>query len=87
MAQGIDLYPLGIGDFGARQLWHTNFVLRVGARNIVVDCPRRLNPMLQDNRQQGEWKLGFEDYDLLLLTHLHNDHAGGLVELVRNGQV
>lgn len=81
MANSITLYPLGVGSFGAAQLYHISFLLRVEGRSIVIDCPRRLFDMLAFNAQHGEYPVTVADYQDILLTHLHIDHAGGIVEL------
>lgn len=87
MAASIGIYPLGIGSFGATRLWHNTFVLLVDGEHTIVDCPRRLQPMLDDNKARGALLMSIADYDRVLLTHLHIDHAGGLVELAHAGQL
>src|SRR5258708_26834984 len=86
MTASIGIYPLGIGSFGATRLWQNTFVLLVDGERIIVDCPNRLQPMLDDNRAHGSLPVGLADYDKVVLTHLHLDHAGGLPELVQAGQ-
>jgi ribonuclease BN (tRNA processing enzyme) len=87
MAASIGIYPLGIGSFGSTRLWHNTFVLLVDGERFVVDCPNRLQPMLEDNKARGALPVSIADYDHVLLTHLHKDHAGGLVELAQAGQL
>jgi len=87
MAERIELYPLGIGDYRASRLWHNSFALHVDGSVYVIDCPKRIEAMLQDNHTRGEWPLTLADYRVVLLTHLHRDHAGGLVELVQSGAI
>jgi ribonuclease BN (tRNA processing enzyme) len=81
VAASVTLYPLGVGDFGATKLFHISFLLRVDERSFVIDCPRRLFEMLAFNEQFGECAVTLADYQNILLTHLHIDHAGGIVEM------
>src|SRR5258708_20840459 len=87
MTASIGIYPLGIGSFGSTRLWQNTFVLLVDGERIIVDCPNRLQPMLDDNRAHGSLPIGLADYDKVVLTHLHLDHAGGLPELVQAGKL
>ena len=79
MVNSLTLYPLGVGDFGATTLFHTSFLLQVDGQSLAVDCPRRFVEMLAFNAVHGECAVGIEEYHSILLTHLHVDHAGGLV--------
>jgi glyoxylase-like metal-dependent hydrolase (beta-lactamase superfamily II) len=51
-----------------------------GDRSIVVDVgpSRSINLLVQSLRE-----LGMDRVDLILLTHIHVDHAGGLAEFLR----
>src|SRR6185436_7334778 len=81
MTASIHLYPLGVGDSGATKFWHTSFLLVVEGHRYVIDCPRHLFQMLAFNQAQGALPVSLLDYQNILLTHLHFDHAEGLVEL------
>ena len=82
MAASIGIYPLGIGSFGSTRLWHNTFVLLVDGERYIIDCPERLQPMLEDNLRQGSHPIGIADYGQVLLTHLHVDHVGWNTMLV-----
>lgn len=75
------MYPLGVGDFGATELFHVSFLLRVDGQPFVIDCPRRLMEMLAFNAQHGECPVSLDEYQDIVLTHLHIDHAEGIVEI------
>lgn len=87
MAASIGIYPLGVGSSGATVLWHTTFLLLVDDRSYVIDCPRNLFKMLAFNEEHGSLSVGMDAYQHILLTHLHFDHAEGLVELAHSGRV
>jgi ribonuclease BN (tRNA processing enzyme) len=81
----LSLYPLGVGDFGATRLFHISLLLHIDGRPIVIDCPHRFDAMLAHNSEIGEIVVGLPEYREIILTHLHIDHAGGLVELIESG--
>jgi ribonuclease BN (tRNA processing enzyme) len=87
MVDSLTLYPLGVGDFGATSLFHTSFLLRIDGHSVVIDCPRRFAEMLRFNAQHGECTVTVEDYQEIILTHLHIDHAGGIVEMIDAGTI
>jgi len=90
MASKVSLYVLGVSGSGAnyaKGFWHTSFVLLVDGRSYIVDCPRNLQPMLAYNRGHGDMPVSLSDYRDVILTHLHFDHAEGLVELANEGVV
>jgi ribonuclease BN (tRNA processing enzyme) len=81
MAHSVTLYPLGVGSFGVTRLFHISLLLHVDERTFFIDCPRRLFEMLAFNSAYGEVPVSAADYQDVILTHLHIDHAGGIVEL------
>lgn len=90
MTVSITLYPLGVGGSGANGdhgFWDINLVLRVAGRPFIVDCPRGLYRMLADNTERGAMPVTLADYHDIILTHLHFDHAEGLVEIAHSGDV
>jgi ribonuclease BN (tRNA processing enzyme) len=64
---------LGTGDaFGSGGRLHTATLLSTATARILVDCgPSTLAALRREGLEPG-------DVDLILLTHLHGDHFGGL---------
>lgn len=70
--------PLGVGDaFTAR---YYSFSLAVGfaGRWILVDCPHPIRRMLRDAGERAGVALDVGDFEAVILTHLHGDHASGI---------
>lgn len=69
--------PLGVGDaFSA--LWYSSaLAIEYGDRRLLVDCPHPIRKIL---REASETSVAMDvgDFDAILLTHLHADHASGL---------
>jgi glyoxylase-like metal-dependent hydrolase (beta-lactamase superfamily II) len=71
------------------------FLIRSGGRNILVDTGGGENYSATAGRLQpslGKLGLAAADIDLVLLTHLHRDHVGGLLDedgqpVFRNAEV
>ncbi|MBW3624701.1 MAG: hypothetical protein KY468_14955 [Armatimonadetes bacterium] len=87
MANEVILYPLGVGEAYSKGLGWVHFLLIVDGRKLFIDCPGRLQAMLDHNARRGELPVAWADYREILLTHLHRDHAEGLGELIENGAV
>jgi ribonuclease BN (tRNA processing enzyme) len=86
----VTLYPLGVSGSGAggkNGFWDSNYVLRVDGRHYILDCPRGFHAMLADNARRGAVPVTLADYRDVILTHLHFDHAEGLVEIAHSGDV
>lgn len=53
----------------------SSFLVETGTKKILVECgPDVRQQLLRQN-------LKLQDIDLITLTHLHHDHAGGLIKL------
>lgn len=75
--------PLGIGD--AFSALHYGACLAVGhddgaqTRWLLIDCPHPIRKMIREGAEQaGCAGLDVGDFEALVLTHLHADHASGL---------
>ncbi|MGC1244559.1 MAG: MBL fold metallo-hydrolase [Chryseosolibacter sp.] len=64
---------LGCGDaFGSGGRLQTSFYIRAGGKGILLDCGASTLIALRKE------KLTPDDIDVILITHLHGDHFGGL---------
>lgn len=72
---------LGIGDFFSKLYYHSHFVIFADESPILVDCPDPLPKTLYEASQKSRIKIGLDDIDHVILTHLHGDHANGLESL------
>jgi metallo-beta-lactamase family protein len=69
-----------------RQVTGSRYCLEAGGRRIMIDCG-----MFQEReflaRNWESCPVSAQDFDALLLTHVHVDHSGLLPKLVRDGFV
>jgi len=72
---------LGIGDFFTKYYYHTGFIIFLEDRPILVDCQDPLPKALYEASLKSKVKIGLDDIDHLILTHLHGDHSNGLESL------
>ena len=64
---------LGSGDaFGSGGRFNTSFYIRTATKGILVDCGASTLIALKKE------KLSMHDIDIILITHFHGDHFGGL---------
>lgn len=64
---------LGSGDaFGSGGRFNTSFYIRTGGKGILMDCGASTLIALKKE------KLSMQDIDVVLITHFHGDHFGGL---------
>ncbi|HTS16035.1 MAG TPA: MBL fold metallo-hydrolase [Verrucomicrobiae bacterium] len=72
---------LGTADaFGAAGRLHSAVVVRSGDVTGLVDCGPSILPALYRG------KVGADDIDFMLITHLHGDHIGGVPMLLLDYQ-
>lgn len=69
--------PLGQQDALGRELGGPGFLLKTGKELILIDVPANINLILQNE--------DFNPLDItaVFITHLHNDHIAGLIELIQ----
>ena len=64
---------LGSGDaFGSGGRFNTSFYIRTDSQGILMDCGASTLVALKKER------LSMDDIDIILITHFHGDHFGGL---------
>lgn len=69
---------VGIGDMFSKYYYHTNFVIFAGDAPVLIDCPDPLPKALYEAGKKSGVKLDMNDFEHIILTHLHGDHANGL---------
>ena len=73
----MDIQVLGCGDaFGSGGRLHTSFFIQTAQQKVLLDCGATILPAL--HRQ----KINSAEIDLVLITHFHGDHYGGLPYLL-----
>lgn len=71
------VYSFGSCDGFPDKLEAPAFLIEEGKERILVDCPPHINLLLRE--------IGLSPMDLtaIFITHLHNDHVGGLIDLIQ----
>ncbi len=70
------LRVLGIGDAFSALHFGTSFLLEVGENRMLIDGPPGLFHLLE------RFRIDRRSVDSVLLTHIHEDHAGGVETLI-----
>lgn len=70
------VYSFGSCDGFPDRLEAPAFLIEEGKERILVDCPPHINLLLRE--------IGLSPMDLtaIFITHLHNDHVGGMIDLI-----
>lgn len=67
-----EIIALGTGSAFTMKNWQTNFIIKRNGKNLLVDCGGDIRFSLRDQ------ELSFKDIDAVYVSHLHQDHIGGL---------
>ena len=69
--------PLGVGGAFSRRFYHTNYLVELPGKNLLVDAGTTL--------RYSMLAAGYADTDIhaVALTHFHSDHYGGLEEFAQ----
>jgi ribonuclease BN (tRNA processing enzyme) len=70
--------PLGVGDAFSARYYSTCLALRAEGTWLLVDCPHPIRKILRESGQAAGFSLDVPDFQAIVLTHLHADHASGL---------
>jgi ribonuclease BN (tRNA processing enzyme) len=75
---GLQLLCLGCGDaFSAR--WYSScLAVEAEGGRLLIDCPHPIRKVLRESGASAGRSLDVGDFDAVVLTHLHADHASGL---------
>ena len=69
----LSFIPLGVGDAFSAVHWSTCFAVQHDDARLLIDCPHPIRRVLRESAN-----LDVGDFDAVLVTHLHADHASGL---------
>lgn len=75
---GLELLPIGVGDAFSVKHASTCLALRAEGRWLLVDCPHPIRKMLHEAGALAGIPLDVGDFDAVVMTHLHADHASGV---------
>lgn len=70
---------------GAGTATGSNFILRVGKLNMMVDCGLFQGEKIGDELNRRAFEYNPKDIDILFITHGHLDHVGRIPKLVKDG--
>jgi ribonuclease BN (tRNA processing enzyme) len=65
--------PLGVGDAFSARFYSTCLAVEADGKRLLIDCPHPIRKILRESSS-----LDIGDFDAVVVTHLHADHASGL---------
>ncbi len=78
----LSIRVVGVGDAFTSRYHNACLLLEGGGTRLLVDAPPALARALGDLGARGGERVGLDDIDHVLVTHLHGDHVGGLEQLL-----
>lgn len=73
---------VGVGDAFTAKYWNACLLVEHDGERLLIDAPPALARALGDLGERGGPRVGLDDIDHVLITHLHGDHMGGLEQLL-----
>lgn len=88
-AAAFRVIPLGVGDAFATDFRRANsgFAILAGEHRLLLDCPGYIGAVVRQASEISGIYLSPPLFSHALITHLHDDHAGGLLEYAINHAV
>ncbi|MEM5794011.1 MAG: MBL fold metallo-hydrolase [Candidatus Aenigmatarchaeota archaeon] len=74
----MEIFVLGSGNAYSEKRNPTSFVINSSGKYTLVECPSMLRKILREFRERSGKKLGIEEINDVIVTHLHGDHSNGL---------
>lgn len=73
---------VGVGDAFTSRYFNACLLIEADDTRVLLDAPPALARALGDLGARGGERVGLDDVDHVVITHLHGDHCGGLEQLL-----
>lgn len=71
-----------MGDAFTTRYFNACLLIETDGTRVLIDAPPALARALGDLGDRGGERVGLDDIDHVIVTHLHGDHVGGLEQLL-----